>query len=82
MFFRNLRNENKSERTICQYAYDIRGFFDYLSTTSGFKNKNLNSLKINEILDKLEKEDLQEEKLALLQWGLTPVKMRSSLILK
>ncbi|MDO5440897.1 MAG: tyrosine-type recombinase/integrase [Erysipelotrichaceae bacterium] len=60
MFFRNLRNENKSERTICQYAYDIRGFFDYLSTTSGFKNKNLNSLKIEQILDKLNKEDLQE----------------------
>ena len=60
MFFRNLRNENKSERTICQYAYDIRGFFDYLSNTNGFKDKNLNSLKINQILDKLDKEDLQE----------------------
>lgn len=60
MFFRNLRNENKSERTICQYAYDMRGFFDYLASTQGFKEKNLNSLRIDEILDVLNKEDLQE----------------------
>lgn len=60
LFFRDLRDTYKSEKTIYQYAYDIYGFFSYLKEQPSFKDVDFNSLKIEDILDKLEYEDLLE----------------------
>ncbi|MDO4500131.1 MAG: tyrosine-type recombinase/integrase [Erysipelotrichaceae bacterium] len=60
LYFRNIRIENKSERTIKQYAYDIKGFFEFVANTDKFSNKDLNKLSIGDILNELDKEDLQD----------------------
>lgn len=60
IYFREMRTANKSERTIYEYALDIKAFFDYLSTQPSFKNQDFNMLNISQILDKLTREDLQE----------------------
>lgn len=59
-YFDYLRNENRSERTISQYAYDIKRFFEYVSSLEQFKNKDLNKLNIDDILDNVSKDDLLE----------------------
>lgn len=59
-FFRDMRIQNKSEKTICQYAYDIEGFINFIKSSAGFKDKDLNSLNVKDVLDVLTREDLQE----------------------
>lgn len=60
LYFREMRTSNKSERTIYEYALDIKAFFDYLSLQPSFKDVDFNLLNISQILDKLTREDLQE----------------------
>ena len=59
-FFKYLKTKGASERTRHEYAYDLKKFFEYISLSSGFKNKSINSLPASEILDKLTYEDIQE----------------------
>lgn len=59
-FFRDMRSQNKSEKSICQYAYDIEGFINFIKNSAGFKDKDLNSLNVKDVLDCLTREDLQE----------------------
>lgn len=59
-FFENMRQENKQPRTIAQYAYDIKLFFDWIRSSAGFAGKNINSCSPSDILDKLTYNDIQE----------------------
>lgn len=59
-YFRALRNKNKSERTIQQYATDMKLFFEWLQEQAGFKNKNINTLTASEIFDELTIDDINE----------------------
>lgn len=59
-YFDDLREQNKSERTIEQYAIDINIFFDWLKGTAGFKNKNINAMKASDIFDVLDIRDINE----------------------
>ena len=60
IYFRSMRTQNKSERTIYQYAFDLKNFFEYLQDTAAYKDKNIRSMRIDQLLDNLTKEDLQE----------------------
>ena len=59
-FFNNLKFTEKSSRTRLQYAYDMKRFFDFIGSSAGFKNININVCTAAEVLDKLELEDIQE----------------------
>ena len=57
-FFDNLATENKSTKTIKQYAYDVRYFFDYIIQ----RNENIdtyNDITIN-IINSLTKQDIKD----------------------
>lgn len=60
LYFRELRTSGKSEQTVYQYAHDIKGFFDYLKFQPSYKDIDLNTLSIGDILNNLSKEDLLE----------------------
>ena len=56
-FFNNLKFTEKSSRTRLQYAYDMKRFFDFIGSSAGFKNININVCTAAEVLDKLEKKN-------------------------
>lgn len=59
-YFETLKELNKQPRTITEYAYDMKIFFDWVRSSPGFKNKNINSCTPSEVLDKLTYTDIQE----------------------
>jgi len=59
-FFKDLKTKGMSERTRVEYAYDLKRFFDYISSSAGFKNVSLNACTASDVLDKLTYDDIQE----------------------
>lgn len=58
-YFRNLSNRNKSINTQLGYAYDLKLFFEFLSNSAGFKNKDVKTWNVS-CLDLLSIHDLEE----------------------
>lgn len=52
--------DTKEPRTVTQYAYDLKLFFDWIRSSAGFKNINIDSCTPSDILDKLEYSDILE----------------------
>lgn len=59
-FFNSLKTKGFSPRTVLQYAYDTKNFFDYLKAQPGFKLTHWQSCTASEVLDKLTFDDIQE----------------------
>ena len=59
-FFNHVRDTGMSPRTKLQYAYDMRRFFEYIESSSGFKDINIKTASPSDILDKLTVDDIQE----------------------
>ena len=59
-FFRSLKIKNMSSRTMLQYAYDLRRFFDYLDASAGFKDENIKTMTAEDVLGRLNNDDIQE----------------------
>lgn len=59
-FFNDLKEQRSSPRTMLQYAYDMRRFFNFVGAQAGFKDKNMHAMRAADILDVLTLEDLQE----------------------
>ena len=52
-FFSHLKSKGMSERTRLQYAYDMKRFFNWLSSSAGFCEIDFRSATASEVLDKL-----------------------------
>lgn len=59
-FFEHMQTIGKSERTMLQYAYDLRKFFAFLSKQAGFKDIDIYKQVNASFLDRLEIDDIQE----------------------
>ena len=59
-FFRKIKSKGMSPRTRLQYAYDLKRFFDFLENSAGFKNENMKTMTAEEVLGRLNNDDIQE----------------------
>lgn len=59
-FFIYLKQKNFSPRTIQQYVYDLKKFFDWIADGAFFRGKDIRTLPSWQVLDKLTLDDVQE----------------------
>lgn len=59
-YFKELRARRMSERTLIQYAYDIKGFLNWIQDQAGYKNIDIMNSSAKDILDKLTIDDIHE----------------------
>ena len=58
-FFNECRAENKTEKTITQYAYDLKMFFDFLSKTK-FKDQDIYKMSVKEVLEPIDIDEIND----------------------